>query len=77
MGNMAMGYGQTQAGNEINYAKAKADNENTFTNNMLNTAGAVAKVAGAAYGVPPIGGGNAMQRPASYYDPGPSWTRGA
>lgn len=58
MGDMAMGYGQTKAGNEINYGNAMASNRNTLTNNLVSIANAGANVAGAAYGMPRM---NAMR----------------
>jgi hypothetical protein len=38
-GDMAMGYGQTQAGNEINFGNAMASNRGTLMNNLTGLAG--------------------------------------
>jgi hypothetical protein len=50
-GDMAIGRGQTQAGNAINYGNAQAANRNTGINNLMGLAGTV------------IGGINAFRKP--------------
>lgn len=52
MGDMAMGYGQTKAGNEINYGNAMASNRGTLMNNLMGLAGVGGKIAGAYMGKP-------------------------
>ena len=51
-GDLAMGYGQTQAGNAINYGNAQSQSRSIGVNNVLGLAGTAAKAAGAFYGIP-------------------------
>lgn len=58
-GDMAMGYGQTQAGNEINFGNAMASNRGTLMNNLTGLAGVGVKAFTPGYGgSTPVG--NAM-----------------
>jgi hypothetical protein len=50
-GDMAMGYGQTRAGNDISYGNAMALNRGTLMNNLIGIGGVVAKGAGAGMGM--------------------------
>jgi len=75
-GDLATGYGQTRAGNEINYSNALAQSRSTGINNILNVAGTVAKVAGAAYGMPSFGGGGGMPNGYAANPGNQSWLNG-
>ncbi len=57
-GTNAMDYGQTQAGNEINFGNALATHENDAFKNSIDAVNAAGNVIGAAYGMPSRG--NAM-----------------
>ncbi len=57
-GNAAMGYGQTVAGNEINYGNAMASHENDAFTNTISGLNAAGNVIGAVTGMPR--GGNSM-----------------
>ena len=47
-GDLRYGFGATQAGNEINYGNARAENRTTGINNLLNVAGTATKAVGTA-----------------------------
>jgi hypothetical protein len=47
-GDMRYGFGATQAGNDINFGNAMAQNRSTGVNNLLNLAGTVGKAVGTA-----------------------------
>jgi hypothetical protein len=51
-GDLAMGYGQTRAGNEINYGNALAQSRSIGINNLLGLAGTAAKAYGAYANIP-------------------------
>jgi hypothetical protein len=52
-GQMAYGYGATQAGNDINFAKSQSEAENTGINNLFK----IGQIAASAYGGRGGGGG--------------------